>query len=69
MARVAMSDPSLDKQCEGSDQSKISKRVAGNAVFHNKSAWTWYSEKYNRNAINNINPDLILKVSDYQINS
>lgn len=37
MARVAMSDPSLDKQCEG-DQSKISKRVAGNAVFQNKSA-------------------------------
>lgn len=32
-----MSDPSLDKQCEG-DQSKISKRVAGNAVFQNKSA-------------------------------
>ncbi len=40
MARVAMSDPGLDKQCEDSDQSKISKRVAGNAVFQNKSAWT-----------------------------
>lgn len=54
-----MSDPSLDKQCEGSDQGKISKRVAGNAVFQNKSAWT--SEKFDnlekreQNAINSVN--------------
>lgn len=68
-----MSDPSLDKQCEGSDQGKISKRAAGNAVFQNKSART--SEKFDnlekkeQNAINSVKLDLLIKVNDYLISN
>lgn len=64
-----MSDPSLDKQCEGSDQGKISKRAAGNAVFQNKSAWTSEKcsnlKKRNKKQIKLL--DLVIKVNEYLI--
>lgn len=64
-----MSDPSLDKQCEGSDQGKISKRAAGNEVFQNKSAWTSEKcsnlKKRNKKQIKLL--DLVIKVNEYLI--